>query len=398
MINLTPGADQDASRADVLLSDGGIATIRSVAAQDEEQLLLLNLHSSDRTLHRRFFSLNREVADGYARRLARGASADALGLIAEIDGSVIAVAACERVAADTAEVAFLVDDDHQGRGLGTLLLGHLAARARVAGINRFTAFTSVANTPMIRVFRDTGFEVRQSTSGGVVEVSMSTDATEQAVAAADARARVAAVRSLRRLLYPQVVAVAGAGRRPGGVGRSVLENIRAAGFTGSLYAVHPQAAQIGEVAAYRTVAAIPAEVDLLVVAVPADQVVPVIAEAAAAGARGAVVLTAGLGEVGASGSDPPARDGPGRPPPWHADHRAELPRRAQPRSRDPPRCDVRCGDAATWPAGDRVPVRRGGDRACLTRPPVLVSGSPASCRWEQGRCLGQRLGRDLDRG
>ena len=53
----------DASRADVLLSDGGIATIRSVTAEDEEQLLLLNLHSSDRTLHRRFFSLNGEVAD-----------------------------------------------------------------------------------------------------------------------------------------------------------------------------------------------------------------------------------------------------------------------------------------------------------------------------------------------
>lgn len=287
---------------DVLLVDGGIAAIRPVTPADEQQLLVLNLHSSDRSLRRRFLSLSRASADAYARHVARAPTGELLGLVAELDEAVIALAVCERLTPDTAEVAFLVDDDHQGRGIGTLLLGHLAAWARTAGISTFTATVSRTNESMIGVFRDTGFEVRHTYADDVLEVVMSTDANDRAVASAGARERVAAAKSLRRLLSPTVVAVAGAGRELGGVGRTVLEHIRVTGFTGNLYAVHPVADQIGEVPAYSTVRAIPEKVDLLVVAVPAEHVGSVIAEAAAAGTRGAVVLTAGLGEVGEVGA------------------------------------------------------------------------------------------------
>ncbi|HEU0288534.1 MAG TPA: acetate--CoA ligase family protein, partial [Nocardioidaceae bacterium] len=125
---------------------------------------------------------------------------------------------------------------------------------------------------------------------------------ERAVAAADARERGAEARSLAPLLAPGVVAVAGAGRRRGGVGREILENIRAGDYAGQLYAIHPEAGDIGGVPAYSAFDQLPAPVDLLVVAVPADRVLELITEAAAAGTRSAIVITAGLAELDADGA------------------------------------------------------------------------------------------------
>jgi RimJ/RimL family protein N-acetyltransferase len=72
---------------------------------------------------------------------------------------------------DEAEVAFLIEDAHQGRGLGSVLLEHLAAAARERGIQRFVAEVLSQNSRMVRVFLDAGYQATRSYEDGVVHLT-----------------------------------------------------------------------------------------------------------------------------------------------------------------------------------------------------------------------------------
>jgi GNAT superfamily N-acetyltransferase len=77
-----------------------------------------------------------------------------------------------------AEVAFAVADEHQGRGIGTLLLEHLLRIARERGITEFRADVLGDNHQMLDVFRHTGLHVLRATDAGVIHVSFPTAETE----------------------------------------------------------------------------------------------------------------------------------------------------------------------------------------------------------------------------
>jgi acyl-CoA synthetase (NDP forming) len=110
---------------------------------------------------------------------------------------------------------------------------------------------------------------------------------------------------VQRLLAPGSVAVIGAGRTPGGVGRSVLDNLREAGFTGRLYAVNTalQEKELDGVPAHRSIRDITEPVDLAVVAVPAEHVPEVVTECGEHGVQGLVVVSAGYAESGPEGRE-----------------------------------------------------------------------------------------------
>jgi acyl-CoA synthetase (NDP forming) len=97
------------------------------------------------------------------------------------------------------------------------------------------------------------------------------------------------------------VAVIGAGRGERGVGQAVLRNLLRGDFTGPVYPVHPTATAVAGVRAYPTVLDIPDDVDLAVVAVPAEAVPEVVGQCARKGVRGLVVVSAGFGETGPEG-------------------------------------------------------------------------------------------------
>src|SRR5690606_17713738 len=124
--------------------------------------------------------------------------------------------------------------------------------------------------------------------------------SETALAAAEARDRAAGRASLRPLLQPASVAVVGAGRR-GGVGHEVLKGLVRYGFHGPVYPINPHATAVAGVPAYPSLRDVPGRVELAVIAVPADQVLGVMNDAAAVGVRAAVVLTAGFAETGHAG-------------------------------------------------------------------------------------------------
>ena len=100
--------------------------------------------------------------------------------------------------------------------------------------------------------------------------------------------------SLEPLLAPRSVAVVGAGRRPGSAGRTILLNIRDAGFAGRLYAVSPHGTPIDGIRCVPSVAELPEAPDLAVVTVPAARVVEVAQECGDRGIRALAVITAGL--------------------------------------------------------------------------------------------------------
>ncbi|GAB3809244.1 GNAT family N-acetyltransferase [Micromonospora zhanjiangensis] len=289
---------------DALTADGGIIRIRPVDPADRADLVALHERAGIESLRMRFFAVPGPTTIGTeVDRLCRTGSPGHAALVAELGGAVVGVASYERTGADDprAEFAVFVDERQHGRGIGTLLLEHLSASARAHGVAKLVGDVLPGNGRMLRVARDLATGGSPHYADGVVEVDLTTGADDGAQSAADERDRVAERASLRPMLAPRSVAVVGAGRHPGGIGHETLRALREYGFSGDLYAVNPHAAEVAGVRAYPSMAALPGPVDLVVVAVPAEAVTGVVAEAGAAGVPAAVVLGSGFGEAGDAG-------------------------------------------------------------------------------------------------
>ena len=137
-------------------------------------------------------------------------------------------------------MAFLVDDAHQGRGLGSVLLEHLAAIAAECGIERFEAEVLADNYRMVRVFLDAGYQATRSYDEDAIHLVFPIEPTTASIAVMQSREHRAEARSIGRLLAPRSVAVVGASRQPGSMGHTVLVNLLRSGFQGPVYPVNPQ--------------------------------------------------------------------------------------------------------------------------------------------------------------
>ncbi|GAA1923122.1 hypothetical protein GCM10009716_34460 [Streptomyces sodiiphilus] len=293
--------------ADVVLRDGGTAHIRPITPDDADRLVSFYEQVSDESKYYRFFAPYPRLSDRDVHRFTHHDYVDRVGLAATVGDEFLGTVRYDRIddegrpasaPADRAEVAFLVQDAHQGRGLASALMEHIAAVARERGVRRFAAEVLPANTKMIKVFTDAGYSQKRSFADGTVHLTLDLEPTAQSLAVMRAREQRAEARSVQRLLAPRAVAVIGAGRHPGGAGRTVLAGLLEGGFTGEVYAVNSALAQdskeLGGAPAFRTVLDIPGPVDLAVLAVPAARVHGVVDECGEAGVQGAVVLAAGF--------------------------------------------------------------------------------------------------------
>ncbi|MEU3897134.1 GNAT family N-acetyltransferase [Streptomyces sp. NPDC045251] len=302
--------------ADVVLRDGGTARVRPITVDDAERLVSFYEQVSDESKYYRFFAPYPRLSAKDVHRFTHHDFVDRVGLAATVGGEFIATVRYDRIGAggtpatapaDEAEVAFLVQDAHQGRGVASALLEHIAAVARERGIRRFAAEVLPANTKMIKVFMDAGYTQKRSFEDGVVRLEFGLEPTDRSLAVQYAREQRAEARSVQRLLRPGSVAVVGTGRTPGGVGRSILGNIRDAGYTGRLYAVNrafpEDRKEIDGVPACRSVRDIGGPVDLAVVTVPAERVPEVVTECGEHGVQGLVVISAGYADSGPEGRE-----------------------------------------------------------------------------------------------
>jgi len=273
--------------------------VRPISPEDADRLRAFHEHLSPESIHYRFFSPHPRLTDAEVEHFTVVDHRDRVALVATLGDAIVGVARYERLAdGDSAEAAFVVADEHQGRGVGALLLEHLGSAARECGITRFEATVLTTNRAMLLVFRTAGFAETTRFDGSVIEVELLIEPGEEARAAIEHREHKAEAASVARLLTPRSVAVVGAGRSPESVGHVVITNLQAAGFTGAIHPVNPRADEIAGLPAFASLVDTPGPVDLAVVAVPADTVLDVVQDAIAKGVHGLVVLTAGFGEVG----------------------------------------------------------------------------------------------------
>lgn len=104
------------------------------------------------------------------------------------------------------------------------------------------------------------------------------------------------------LFRPRTVAVIGASRKPGSVGRQIFDNLLAGGFEGAVFPVNPSSSHVGGVKAYASVLDVPDAVDLAIVVVPAERALDVVEECGRKGVKGLVIITAGFREIGGEGA------------------------------------------------------------------------------------------------
>ncbi len=279
--------------------------LRPYTSDDAPAVLNLLESASDRSSYFRFFSVSKQAAADYVRRLGDPTLTTAAVVVNDRD-RIVAVGSLHpcgdqpAAAPAEAELGLLVADERHGDGLGTLVVEDLLARASLLDITQVVAIVMPTNGAMIDVFKNSGFVVSQHFSGGEVEVTLevaSADGTLRRVADRQARAEVA---SLDHVLRPRSVAVVGAGRHRHTVGRQVLDHLLRSGYTGRLYAVNPDGLRIGDVPGYASVRDIGEPVDLVVLAVRSESVPIVAQDCAASGVRALLTLTAGFGEAGSS--------------------------------------------------------------------------------------------------
>ncbi len=287
--------------ADVLLRDGRTAHIRPIQPGDAELLVDFYSRVSDESKYYRFFSPMPTLSERDVTRFTQVDHVDRVAFILTVSGGMIAVGRYDVVKPGEAEVAFLVEDKHQGRGIAQLLLEHLAQAGRERGVDRFVAEVLPDNHKMIHTFRDAGYRVVSEYDEGVMVLEFPIDPTDTAMGVMAHREHRAEAASIEKFFNPRSIAVIGASRRQDTIGQALVRNLVMGNFSGRVYAVNPSSDAVSGLPAYASVSDIPGDVDLAIVAVPAESVEDVVLDCAAKGVHGLVVISSGFAETGEEG-------------------------------------------------------------------------------------------------
>ncbi|MFI8658452.1 GNAT family N-acetyltransferase [Rhodococcus qingshengii] len=290
---------------DVLASDGGAVALRPIVPEDADKLVEFHGKLSERTRYLRYFGPYPTMSARDVKNFTTVDHHNRVAFVMMLGDEIIAVGRYERLLdvgdGKSAEVAFVVADAHQGRGLGPILLEYLAAAAAENGLTMFVAEVLSENRNMVTVFREAGYQVSRSFDGGVLRLEFAIDPTEALVSVRNSRERAAEARSMGNVLSPRSVAVIGASADPAKVGNAVLTNLLRGGFTGPVYPVNAEHRSVHGVRAYPTVRDIPDDVDLAVVAVPAESINSVLDDCLDKGVKALVVVSSGFSESGPDG-------------------------------------------------------------------------------------------------
>jgi len=295
--------------SDVVLRDGSTVRIRPARPSDETRVEDYLIGLSPETRRLRFWSQAIDVR-GLARKIVDVDLDNHLTLLVlhgGDEGRMIGGAQYIRTHRGRAEISLSVTDEFQGRGIGSILLGQLAEAAAAHDIATFSADVLPENHPMINVFRSSGFDLSIRATPGAIEVEFPIGLTDTAIQHFEDRETQAAISAMRTFLAPRSVAVIGASRDSSAIGGRLFHNLLMTEFSGSVFPVNPKADVVHGVVAYPNVEAIPGDVDIAFVAVPAIHVEEIAQQCGRKGVRGLVVISAGFAEVGDEGVQRQAR-------------------------------------------------------------------------------------------
>jgi acyl-CoA synthetase (NDP forming)/RimJ/RimL family protein N-acetyltransferase len=287
--------------ADVVLRDGRTAHMRPITPADAEALVAFYAEVSDQSKYFRFFAPMPNLSEKDVHRFTHVDHDSRVAFVLTVAEKILAVASYELLASGEAEVAFLVQDAHQGRGMGQLLLEHLAQAARERGVHRFVAEVLPDNQRMLQVFYEQGYQVAGGWDEGIMHLEFDIDPTDTAIGVMAAREHRAEAASIEAFLSARSVAVIGASRRSDTIGAALVRNLVLGDYAGRIYVVNPTADAVAGMPAYARVGDIPGDVDVAIVAVPADAVQDVVLDCAAKGVHGLIVISSGFAETGEDG-------------------------------------------------------------------------------------------------
>ncbi|MEP7088714.1 MAG: GNAT family N-acetyltransferase [Nocardioidaceae bacterium] len=295
--------------ADVLLRDGQVAHLRPISEDDADLLVDFYAQVSAESKYLRFFAPMPNLSERDVLRFTHVDHRDRVAFVLTVATKMIAVGRFDRIPPEEteepgvveAEVAFLVQDAHQGRGIANLLLEHLAQAGRELGIDRFVADVLPENRRMLQTFREAGYRVVGGFTDGVMRVVFPIDSTDTSVGVMQAREHRAEAASIQLFFDARSVAVIGASRRHDTIGQTLVRNLVLGDYQGRVYVVNPAAQSVAGLPAYAAVGDIPDSVDVAIVAVPAEAVQDVVLDCAAKGVHGLVVVSSGFAETGEEG-------------------------------------------------------------------------------------------------
>lgn len=166
--------------SDVSTDDGLLLRVRPIRPDDADLLTRFHAGLSPDSIYRRYFSLHPELSQVEIHHLTEVDYIDRFAFVVENGGDLVGVGRFDRIATTSeAEVAFIVADGYQHRGIGLLLLDHLADEAWSLGITEFTAETQADNRSMMGVFAASGFTLRSTIDDEIITATFSIEPTEQ---------------------------------------------------------------------------------------------------------------------------------------------------------------------------------------------------------------------------
>ena len=158
------------------LRDGRAVEIRALQPADRDALAAAVSRMSDESIYRRFFSPKRHFSDREVEFYTNVDFVNHVALVAVLEdgGRSLIVGGARYVITEpgTAEVAFAVDDEHQGLGIGALLMKHLAVIARAAGLGQLVAEVLAGNAAMLKVFEKSGLSATTKRERDVVHITL----------------------------------------------------------------------------------------------------------------------------------------------------------------------------------------------------------------------------------
>jgi acetyl coenzyme A synthetase (ADP forming)-like protein len=288
---------------DTALRDGGIVRFRPIKPDDSQKLYEFFHRLGPESRYFRFFRVKKDLSPEELEYFTNVSYEDRMAFVAVHEDDIIGVGRYDRVEDDPqyAEVAFAVEDGHQGRGIGSQLLQLMTTHSRKQGITGFRAFVLPENVQMMRLFRNSGYRLERTLDEAVYSVSFPVAYSEDARAAEEEREKRAVAASLLPIFYPRSIAVIGASRNRTSIGGRLFHNLVKGNFSGPVFPVNPNADVVNSVRAYKSVLDIPDAVDLAFLVVPARFALEAVQECAEKGVRGIVMITAGFSELGEEG-------------------------------------------------------------------------------------------------
>ena len=155
--------------------------IRAMAPSDRARLERFHRSLSDDTTRLRYFAVHRFLTEAELERFTNVDHRDREAFVALVDDEIVGVARFDRMGPGAdAEVAFVVADAWQGRGVGTALMARLEARAHAVGVERFVANTMPGNTRMLALLHEGHHPVRVSWDRGIARAVVELDVPDQA--------------------------------------------------------------------------------------------------------------------------------------------------------------------------------------------------------------------------